>query len=74
MPNYKLTLDSLALSLPKDDKGYIGVTVTKDEQPVTDFTNLTLQLVDSTGKVISSTFSDDTGDTIPDVLVVDGTA
>ena len=52
MPNYKLTLDSLALSLPKDDKGYIGVTVTKDEQPVTDFTNLTLQLVDSTGKVI----------------------
>ena len=74
MPNYKLTLDSLALSLPKDDKGYIGVTVTKDEQPVTDFTNLTLQLVDSTGKVISSAFSDDTGDTIPDVLVVDGTA
>lgn len=74
MPNYKLTLDSLALSLPKDDKGYIGVTVTKDEQPVTDFTNLTLQLVDSTGKVISFTFSDDTGDTIPDVLVVDGTA
>lgn len=73
MPNYKLTLDSLALSLPKDDKGYIGVTVTKDEQPVTDFTNLTLQLVDSTGKVISSAFSDDTGDTIPDVLVVDGT-
>ena len=74
MPNYKLTLDSLALSLPKDDKGYIGVTVTKDEQPVTDFTNLSLQLVDSTGKVISSAFSDDTGDTIPDVLVVDGTA
>lgn len=74
MPNYKLTLDSLALSLPKDDKGYTGVTVTKDEQPVTDFTNLTLQLVDSTGKVISSAFSDDTGDTIPDVLVVDGTA
>lgn len=74
MPNYKLTLDSLALSLPKDDKGYIGVTVTKDEQPVTDFANLTLQLVDSTGKVISSAFSDDTGDTIPDVLVVDGTA
>lgn len=74
MPNYKLTLDSLALSLPKDDKGYIGVTVTKDEQPVTDFTNLALQLVDSTGKVISSAFSDDTGDTIPDVLVVDGTA
>lgn len=74
MPNYKLTLDSLALSLPKDDKGYIGVTVTKDEQPVTDFTNLTLQLVDGTGKVISSAFSDDTGDTIPDVLVVDGTA
>lgn len=74
MPNYKLTLDSLALSLPKDDKGYIGVTVTKDEQPVTDFTNLTLQLVDSAGKVISSAFSDDTGDTIPDVLVVDGTA
>lgn len=74
MPNYKLTLDSLALSLPKDDKGYIGVTVTKDEQPVTDFTNLTLQLVDSMGKVISSAFSDDTGDTIPDVLVVDGTA
>lgn len=74
MPNYKLTLDSLALSLPKDDKGYIGVTVTKDEQPVTDFTNLTLQLVDSTSKVISSAFSDDTGDTIPDVLVVDGTA
>lgn len=74
MPNYKLTLDSLALSLPKDDKGYIGVTVTKDEQPVTDFTNLTLQLVDSTGKVISSAFSDDTGDTISDVLVVDGTA
>lgn len=74
MPNYKLTLDSLALSLPKDDKGYIGVTVTKDEQPVTDFTNLTLQLVDSTGKVISSAFYDDTGDTIPDVLVVDGTA
>lgn len=74
MPNYKLTLDSLALSLPKDDKGYIGVTVTKDEQPVTDFTNLTLQLVDSTGKVISSAFSDDTGDIIPDVLVVDGTA
>lgn len=74
MPNYKLTLDSLALSLPKDDKGYIGVTVTKDEQPVTDFTHLTLQLVDSTGKVISSAFSDDTGDTIPDVLVVDGTA
>lgn len=74
MPNYKLTLDSLALSLPKDDKGYIGVTVTKDEQPVTDFTNLTLQLVDSTGKVISSAFSDDSGDTIPDVLVVDGTA
>jgi hypothetical protein len=74
MPNYKLTLDSLALSLPKDDKGYIGVTVTKDEQPVTNFTNLTLQLVDSTGKVISSAFSDDTGDTIPDVLVVDGTA
>lgn len=74
MSNYKLTLDSLALSLPKDDKGYIGVTVTKDEQPVTDFTNLTLQLVDSTGKVISSAFSDDTGDTIPDVLVVDGTA
>lgn len=74
MPNYKLTLDSLALSLPKDDKGYIGVTVTKDEQLVTDFTNLTLQLVDSTGKVISSAFSDDTGDTIPDVLVVDGTA
>lgn len=74
MPNYKLTLDSLALSLPKDDKGYIGVTVTKDEQLVTDFTNLTLQLVDNTGKVISSAFSDDTGDTIPDVLVVDGTA
>lgn len=74
MPNYKLTLDSLALSLPKDDKGYIGVTVTKDEQPVTDFTNLSLQLVDSTDKVISSAFSDDTGDTIPDVLVVDGTA
>ena len=74
MPNYKLTLDSLALSLPKDDKCYIGVTVTKDEQPVTDFTNLSLQLVDSTGKVISSTFSDDTGDTIPDVLVVDSTA
>lgn len=74
MPNYKLTLDSLALSLPKDDKGYIGVTVTKDEQPVTDFTNLSLQLVDSTGKVISSAFSDDTGDTIPDVLVLDGTA
>lgn len=74
MPNYKLTLDSLALSLPKDDKGYIGVTVTKDEQLVTDFTNLSLQLVDSTGKMISSAFSDDTGDTIPDVLVVDGTA
>lgn len=74
MPNYKLTLDSLALPLPKDDKGYIGVAVTKDEQPVTDFTNLSLQLVDSTGKVISSAFSDDTGDTIPDVLVVDGTA